>query len=637
MDSRPPVNCKTWCYSLLILVSSTGCAFSREETDNPSQELHELEPFIVESVAPNPAGLTTGITVVDRSELADSNKSDLDKVLRGLPGVTLPRSIRGGLSALALRGVNAGQGQLILDGIPLYSSIPGAHNLDAIAPEMLQGAEVVRGPAAIRYGSLAAGGTVRLFSRDEQKSGAWFHLQGGSFGTLSQTGTVALAADKFRTTVTGKHENIFDGVSLADRKNGNHERDGYIGNLALLRYAAKPFEQMDLNGTFYYGHTDVDIDGIGLLPNGQPGAVDDPNAFGRNEIWMVQQSARLDVTPDWQSGLQFGYHRSYAKLRVNDVTSDLDSRLWLLRWRNRHHLLRGDGKNEGLDFSWGTEVRKEEGSANSLLEKLRDDRTQFSGLLGFDALYGPWTGVGEARIDHYENAGTHGVFHLGVSYEIAPRLNLRAGGGHVYRPPTFQEQHFPLFGNPRLKPESSYSGEFGLDWTPFDGSHLSLTGFYSRYKNLINFAFFPSLGHRVVTGIPRSRVAGVEVETGYEAVTFSVGATYTYQNGRNLDNDRSLPQLPTHMGKLFGHWRPPGVPVTFGAEIIYRSGYFDDPDETIRLGDLWLVNVQAVYAVIPAMQLYVRGENLSDDHTPPGFSLGRPGRAVYGGLKLSFR
>ncbi len=35
------------------------------------------------------------------------------------------RIIRGGLSALALRGVNAGQGQLILDGIPLYSSVPG--------------------------------------------------------------------------------------------------------------------------------------------------------------------------------------------------------------------------------------------------------------------------------------------------------------------------------------------------------------------------------------------------------------------------------------------------------------------------------------------------------------------------------
>jgi vitamin B12 transporter len=118
-----------------------------------------------EVAAPDPAGLVTSVTVVDRSTLAASNKSDLDKVVRGLPGVTLLRNIRGGLSAFSLRGANAGQGQLMLDGIPLYSTVASLYNLDAFAPEMLQRVEVVRGPAAIRYGSLAPGGTVRLFSR----------------------------------------------------------------------------------------------------------------------------------------------------------------------------------------------------------------------------------------------------------------------------------------------------------------------------------------------------------------------------------------------------------------------------------------------------------------------------------------
>jgi hypothetical protein len=113
---------------------------------------------------------------------------------------------------------------------------------------------------------------------------------------LSETGTAALAGTKARATLTGKHENIFDGVSQADRANGNLERDGYLGNLALLQYVAKPSERVELNGTFYYGHTDADIDGFGLLLNGRRGWVDDFTAFGRNEIWVAQQTARVDVT-----------------------------------------------------------------------------------------------------------------------------------------------------------------------------------------------------------------------------------------------------------------------------------------------------------------------------------------------------
>jgi len=620
-----------------LLFCLPRCVFSGQETVDPGEVPLQLEPVTVEVAAPDPAGLVTGVTVVDRGTLAGSNKSDLDKVLRGLPGVTLLRNIRGGLSAFSLRGANAGQGQLMLDGIPLYSTIASVYNLDAFAPEMLQRVEVVRGPAAIRYGSLAPGGTVRLFSRDERKTGAWFHLQGGSYGTLSETGTAALAGSTVRATVTGKHENIFDGVSQADRANGNLERDGYVGNLALLQYAAEPSERVDLNGTFYYGHTDADIDGFGVLPSGQRGWVDDFTAFGRNEIWVAQQSARMDVTPRWQSSLQLGYNRSYARVRANNITGDSDTWLWLLRWRNRHRLHQGSTAREGLALSWGAEAREEEGRANSLLGPFDDDRTQFAGLLGFEAFYGPWTGIGDVRVDHYDGAGTHGTYYLGVSYDVHPTFNLRAGGGHVYRLPTFHEWHFPFFGNPLLEPESSDSGELGLDWMPFDGTHLSMTGFFSRYRNLIRAAFSPTLGLLIATNIPRSEVAGVELEAVAAFDSLSAGFAYTFQGSRDLDSGRSVPRLPQHVGKIFGEWRLREAPLTFGAEIVYRSGYFDDFGETLRIGDLWLANLQAVYTAAPELQLYVRGENLLDDRTPADFSLGQPGRAVYGGIKLSFR
>lgn len=620
---------------LMLVVPST--AFCKQIALNSSQDAAILERMVVRARGGEPADLTTSATEVEKATLAESKKSDLDKVLRGLPGVTLLRTTRGALSAFALRGANAGQGQLILDGVPLYATVPTLYNLDAFAPEMLEDAEIVRGASAIRYGSLAPGGTLRLFSRDDHESGAAIHLQGGSYGTLSETATATLAGEKARATVTGKHEDVFDGISQANEKNGNRERDGFKGNLSLFRYSAQPVERLNLNGTLYYSRTKADIDGFGLLPDGQPGLVDDFSAFGLNENWVAQQTAKFDLTPNWQSSFQAGFNRSYARVRVNNVTGDSDSTLGLLRWRNRHVLQRGTVAGDGLDLTWSVEGREEQGKANSLLGAFADKRGQLAGQADLDASYGRWTFAGGARVDRYDGNGTHGVYYLGASYLAHRTLNIRASGGHVYRLPTYQEWHFPFFGNPFLKPEASNGGELGFDWTPNNGTRISATGFYHRYKNLIRVSFVPQLGHLVSSNMPEAEVSGIEADTVFKIESFTAGVVYTFQYSRNIEAGGEIPRLPEHQGKIFGEWRAQAVPVAFGAEIIYRSGYFDDLGQTLRIGNAWTVNLQAVYSPIKALQVYVRGENVLDNRTPDDFSYGTPGAAVYGGIKLSYR
>jgi TonB-dependent receptor-like protein len=80
----------------------------------------------------DPVPAASSVTMVERATLESSEERNLNGVLRGLPGVTLHRAGSGTtLSSVSVRGVQSGQGQFTLDGIPLYSGVSGAFNLSA--------------------------------------------------------------------------------------------------------------------------------------------------------------------------------------------------------------------------------------------------------------------------------------------------------------------------------------------------------------------------------------------------------------------------------------------------------------------------------------------------------------------------
>jgi vitamin B12 transporter len=189
-----------------------------------------LPTITVEARSPafDPAFEINSVTVLDRDTLARSEERELNGVLRGLPVVILqtPGS-RGTLSNLIVRGASAGFGQLSFDGVPLFGELTGAFNLSTIPVDALERVEIVRGASGPRYGSRALGGVIRLQSRDAREDGGFLHLEGGSYGTLSETVGGVLRGAKARTTVTASRDDVFEDISRADARNGNPERDGF--------------------------------------------------------------------------------------------------------------------------------------------------------------------------------------------------------------------------------------------------------------------------------------------------------------------------------------------------------------------------------------------------------------------------
>ena len=73
-----------------------------------------------------------------------------------------------------------------------------------------------------------------------------------------------------------------------------------------------------------------------------------------------------------------------------------------------------------------------------------------------------------------------------------------------------------------------------------------------------------------------------------------------------------------------------------GATLTYASHRFDAPGEVNRLGGYALLDLRASYPLNRHLEVYGRIQNVADRHYETAFQYGQPGRAAYGGVRLSY-
>src|ERR1035437_5465150 len=150
----------------------------------------------------NRNNIPMSISVVSRSQIAESNESALLPVLSGrVPGLFVTeRGVTGfGVSSgsagqISIRGIggNPTTGVLILiDGHPQYMGIMGHPLSDAYIASDAERVEVIRGPGSLLYGSNAMGGVINIITRKQSKEGFTgdIRMMYGSFNTQKYMGS----------------------------------------------------------------------------------------------------------------------------------------------------------------------------------------------------------------------------------------------------------------------------------------------------------------------------------------------------------------------------------------------------------------------------------------------------------------
>lgn len=589
-----------------------------------------LPPLTVMSEQELPEQLINNLLLLDQKALSVAHERNLNDVLTGFPGLSMTRAGGYGQSAAVFMRGAGGQGLVSLDGIPLLLTLPGFQNLDTLPTEAIQRAEIERGPNAASYPFQALGGAIRLYTQDRQNSGAGLSLEGGSFGILRETLQGGLSGKLGRITATLSRGDAFDGVHLAHAAE-NPGRDPFRFTQGIMRFSSDPDTRLHWEGSMLYRQSHTNTDNFGLDRQGRVAFQDDSRSFGEEETWLAQNALHFALASNWNSRLQLGYTQSATFAQAGPFQNGVFSRLFLADWRNRHALLDDEKRQIRWQWVWGGHGRHEQGESPFI--GFTDERTMTAGFIETAAQYGDLSGEAGVRVEHFDRFGDHPLFKSAIAWRIVPDLTLRASGGTGYRIPSYTELLFLFFGNPNLQPERSASGDLGLEWRPVEGLRIAVNGYYNRYDDLITPVYDPQQ-LAITVNVADAVSTGTELSADY-AWTDSLdsGLSYTYSDSRDLATDKLLPLRSPHSARLWGKLTL-AQPVTLWAESVFRSAAWNDFANTLPIDASVQVNASVRYAVSKNIELYLRGENLTNSRTPQFYSTDMPGIGVYGGLQL---
>jgi iron complex outermembrane receptor protein len=261
-------------------------------------------------------------------------------------------------------------------------------------------------------------------------------------------------------------------------------------------------------------------------------------------------------------------------------------------------------------------------------------------------------GGGYDRVEYLDTGDKPGLADVGgwtgragVAWTPSDTWRLRASVGRKIRAPTMRE----LFGqalnrfllNPDLQPELIISGEVGAEWRD-DAMTLSLVGFAQDLDGTIDQRNVGRLRQRI--NLPGTTVLGVEAAAQWRpAAGWSLGGSGTLSRTRRKqvaggETDR-LAEKPDVLARVFGDY---AAASGFGAlaELLYVGrAYSADVDGVLvalpRSASLNLRVSQRVAIGSGGLDLFVRGDNVTDSEIVPQLGLPAPGRTIRLGVAIT--
>lgn len=580
------------------------------EASNPSDIIRvtavRLPALVSESAA--------AITLIGRAEL--ERAAFVADTLAAAPGVTVNQSgAFGGASAVRIRGASGGQTLVLVDGAPVNdaTSPGGAYNFATLDPDAIERIEILRGAQSVIWGSDAIGGVVSIQTRRAApgagisgfaEAGSFNTRRGGAaFEASGDVGALRIGVSTFNT----------DGISKADERDGNTERDGYD---ALTLHASGRLElggmgALDLAARQTRARTE--FDGFGL-----PTGVTDSDDFDKT----LDRSASLR----WSNSFAGEALTAQALIGYADIERDVFS-LFPFSARGDRTIARVDGAwtlDSGHRLAAGLDLERSEANGIS-------SRQEGAFVLGeLRPVPGVVLSAGLRR-DESDRYGGATTGRVSASAQVTETVRLRANAGTGFRAPSIFQTTFFCCGaagpNTDLRAEESTGYDVGADVTLAGGRvTLEATWFAQDITDLIDFSFAAG-GYE---NIARADTYGAEL-AGRAAITdqWSISASYAWLEAEDANGAR-LVRLPRHTADAALSYDEE----RWGAALSGR--YNSAESDSFGTVPAWArFDLNAYYDLSPRLQLYGRVENLADRHYQQVFGYGTPGRSAWAGVRLS--
>ncbi len=244
----------------------------------------------------------SSITVITEEDIQRKQERTLPDALKDVPGLNVVQSGGpGGMTSVFIRGANANQTKVFIDGIDATDPASGTFNFEHILTWDIERVEVVRGPQSGLYGADAIGGVINIITKKgsgpAQFAGS---LEGGSFGTLNQNARVSGSLDRFNYYLDFAHFHTADTpVTPADLVPLGRPitGDAYDNKTLSTRFGADLAENFDVGVVLRYIDTSLRFTGNDFLgPEALQSTESDQQIFTRGTAHLVSFGGTLDQT-----------------------------------------------------------------------------------------------------------------------------------------------------------------------------------------------------------------------------------------------------------------------------------------------------------------------------------------------------
>jgi vitamin B12 transporter len=606
---------------LLALLIPAGMLAAQE------QPPRDLDPVVITAtkLETRAEQLGASVTVVPGDDVQRYHYETVEDVLRTVPGVEIRRSGSiGKLSNISIRGANANQVQVLVDGVRVKSPTTGQADLSDISPDLIERIEVIRGPQSTLYGADAIGGVVNIITR-KGKGPISGTIEGGAGNYDTYTGRGWFGGTYSLLDYSGSISHL--------ESNGQFKNDSSDKNAVNFRVGLTLPWDSSVAFTLRWVQNETGLPvkfvstSVPPLPN-EP--IIDSNNRQISETWVMALTGRTKPFEWWEIDVRGGRYQS--KTTFVDLPDAADScpsfppcefpgRFNVERWEaellNHFHIGKWSTSTIGLEY------RTEDGEAQG---STPFDASSHTRSAFFQQTFRFWDRLFMSagfRVEDNSVYGTHWTERGSLSYVIPEwGTRIHGGAGSGFRAPTFNDLFFPGFSDPTLQPETSFSWDVGVDqklWK--DRIRLGLTYFNNKFTNLIGFTFIATPPFVKGVNIGEARAEGFEFVSAVDILdNLTAWLNYTYTDSENLQTHRPLSREPRDRLNFGVNWRPIPRLELFG-DVQWVSKQFEpgvSPPYVWNSG-YTVVNAGATYrlfqrhAFIQGVDLWTRIQNLTNE------------------------
>lgn len=461
------------------------------------------------------------VTVVTAADIARMPAASFDEVLRTMAGVDVTsRGPFGVQSDLSVRGATFGGVLVLVDGVRFNDPQTGHFNTDLPVPlGEIARIEVLRGPAAARYGPDAVGGVVHVVTRTAAgRPGSEAVLRGGTH-EMRETQLATSTGGPLRVGLAGLTMRT-DGETVTNlagapmrRADGRDVRNGLDRTAATAAVGTDRAFGRDVRAFVRYGYDDRTFGAVRFYT---PFASD--TAREATTTHWAQAAAEGRIGRDalaprttWRVDVGARLHRDTYVYNPVTPANRHTSRQAVATATLTHRL------TPVVTLDAGASALGRGVTSNNLGDHTG---TTVGAFAQAAAARGGWAGRAAVRVDRDDTYGMEVTPSLSAAY-AATRWGVTASAGRAVRTPSFVERYQNTelasprgrdLGTPTLDAERAWSADAGLDLRPAPGVVLRLTGFGRRTDGLIDFVRLAGDSVYRALNLREQTVRGVESE-----------------------------------------------------------------------------------------------------------------------------